>query len=297
MSSIFKSSIGRKLIMSITGMFLVLFLLFHMSMNLVAVFSASAYNAVCGFLGTNWYALAGTAVLALGFFCHIVYAFILTLQNRKARGNDRYAVVDKPAAVEWASQNMLVLGIIVALGLVLHLSQFWHKMMFAELTGTEHTFLATDGGAWLKFYFGQWWVAAVYVVWLVALWFHLTHGFWSMFQSIGWNNQIWLDRWKCVANWFSTIVCAGFAIVVLGYATGVAPVCDTVECATQKLEMEHHHHGFMSPMPGAPACGQKPECGKHEGCEAQKQGCDKKPCCAGDSTKCEKPCQGGEAQN
>ena len=279
--------------MSITGMFLVLFLLFHMSMNLVAVFSASAYNAVCGFLGTNWYALAGTAVLALGFFCHIVYAFILTLQNRRARGNDRYAVVDKPAAVEWASQNMLVLGIIVAMGLVLHLSQFWHKMMYAELTGTEHTFLATDGGAWLKFYFGQWWVSALYIVWLVALWFHLTHGFWSMFQSIGWNNLVWLERWKCIANWFSTIVCAGFAIVVLGYATGVAPLCDNVESATQKLEAANKACGAHAAA--APVCDKKQGCEAHkQSCESHKEGCEKKPCCAGDSTKCEKGAEGGQ---
>ena len=91
MSNSCLSSIGKKLIMSISGLFLVLFLLFHMSMNVVAIFSGEAYNAVCEFLGANWYALAGTLVLALGFVFHIVYAFILTIQNRKARGVERYA--------------------------------------------------------------------------------------------------------------------------------------------------------------------------------------------------------------
>ena len=86
---ILNSSIGRKLVMSITGLFLVLFLTFHMCMNIVALFSAEAYNMICEFLGANWYALVGTAVLAAGFIIHIIYALVLTIQNRKARGNDR----------------------------------------------------------------------------------------------------------------------------------------------------------------------------------------------------------------
>ena len=77
------SSIGRKLIMSISGLFLVFFLLFHMSMNIVAIISGEAYNMICEFLGANWYALAGTLVLAAGVVVHIVYAFILTLKNQK----------------------------------------------------------------------------------------------------------------------------------------------------------------------------------------------------------------------
>ena len=76
------SSLGRKLVMSISGCFLVLFILFHMAMNIVAVISGDAYNMICGFLGANWYALAGTAVLALGVLVHFVYAFWLTWQNR-----------------------------------------------------------------------------------------------------------------------------------------------------------------------------------------------------------------------
>ncbi len=233
MSCIFQSSIGKKLIMSVSGILLVLFLLFHMSMNLVAAFSDGAYDAVCEFLGTNWYALAGTAVLAIGFLVHIVYAFILTVQNRRARGNDRYAVVDAPKGVEWSSQNMLVLGIIVLLGIALHLHQFWSHMMLAELRGCEFDggemgiIKPTEGARFIAYYFSQWPVALAYVVWIVAIWLHLTHGFWSMLQTLGWNNEIWLSRWKTVAVWYATIVCAGFAIVVLGYALHVFPLFPT----------------------------------------------------------------------
>lgn len=224
MSSIFQSSIGKKLIMSVTGMFLVLFLLFHMCMNLVAAFSGAAYDAVCAFLGTNWYALAGTAVLAAGFVFHIVYATILTIQNRKARGNDRYAVVAKPAGVEWSSQNMFAIGLVVILGIILHLSHFWYNMMYAELVGAEGQFAPTAGAKWVAFYLGQWPVAVAYIVWIAALWFHLTHGFWSMLQTVGWNNLVWLKRWKTAAVWYATIVCAGFAVVILGFALKLFPL-------------------------------------------------------------------------
>ena len=141
------SSIGRKVVMSVTGIALVLFLTFHASMNVVALFSAEGYNMICEFLGSNWYAVAATLALAALVVIHIIYAFWLTMQNRKARGNNRYDVTSKPDKVEWASQNMLVLGIIVVLGMVLHLYNFWYNMMFAELMGDPYMggLHATDG--------------------------------------------------------------------------------------------------------------------------------------------------------
>ena len=98
------SSVGRKVVMSVTGLFLVLFVTFHALMNAVALISFEAYDAICEFLGANWYAVLGTLVLAGGFAIHIIYAFILTFQNRKARGNNRYAVNSRPKNVElfWA---------------------------------------------------------------------------------------------------------------------------------------------------------------------------------------------------
>ena len=127
------SSIGRKVVMSVTGLALILFLTFHMAMNLVAIFSADAYNMICAFLGANWYALVATAGLGALVVIHIVYAFWLTMQNRAARGSERYAVNATPKGVEWASQNMLVLGIIVLLGWGLHLFNFWAKMQLPEV--------------------------------------------------------------------------------------------------------------------------------------------------------------------
>ena len=216
------SSIGKKLIMSISGLFLVLFLLFHLSMNVAAVFSGEAYNMVCSLLGSNWYAVAATLVLAAGVVIHFVYAIILTLQNRKARGNDRYAINARPKGVEWASQNMFVLGLIVILFMLLHFSQFWYKMMFAELIGHHEVALGSamvspqDGAAFINYYFqGNAVITVLYLIWYVALWFHLTHGFWSAIQTIGWNNTIWMNRWECISKLVATVICGLFAIITI----------------------------------------------------------------------------------
>ena len=138
------SSIGKKLIMSITGISLILFLTFHMLMNLVVLISPESYNAICAFLGANWYALAAAAGLALLTVVHIAYALILSIQNRKSRGGESYAVNSRPKEVAWASQNMLALGIVVLVFLVLHLYHFWSKMQMVEIA---HYVLGIDMGA------------------------------------------------------------------------------------------------------------------------------------------------------
>ena len=220
------SSIGRKVVMSVTGVALILFLTFHMSMNIVALFSGDAYNMICEFLGANWYALVATAGLAALAVLHIVYAFWLTMQNRKARGNERYAVTTRPQGVEWASQNMLVLGIIIILGLLLHLFNFWYNMMFAELTGIAVAHHPADGYAYIVDTFSCPVYVVLYIVWLVALWFHLTHGFWSAMQTFGWNGKVWYYRWKVIGIAYSTLLCLGFLVVVLWFAAkGLCGCC------------------------------------------------------------------------
>ncbi len=215
------SSVGKKLIMSLSGCALVLFILFHMSMNLVAIFSGEAYNMICAFLGANWYALAATAVLAGGVVVHIAYAFILTLENRAARGNVRYSITVQEKNVSWASKNMLVLGYIVVGGLILHLCNFWAKMQLVEIMGHHEVMVGgkmispTDGAAIIQYTFSQWYYVVAYIVWFAALWFHLTHGVWSMFQTAGFANDTWYSRLKCFANAAATLIFLGFAAVVV----------------------------------------------------------------------------------
>jgi succinate dehydrogenase / fumarate reductase cytochrome b subunit len=190
-------------------------------MNITAVFSADAYNTICSLLGANWYAVAGTIALGGLVAIHFIYALILTVQNNKARGHNAYAVSVRPKNVEWASQNMFVLGVIVIGFMVLHFSQFWYKMMFAELMGHHEVELGgellspQDGAAFIQYYFSQAWVVVAYVVWYIALWFHLSHGFWSAIQTIGWNNLVWMNRWKVISQVVATLICLAFAFVTL----------------------------------------------------------------------------------
>ncbi|MDE6040704.1 MAG: succinate dehydrogenase cytochrome b subunit [Muribaculaceae bacterium] len=213
------SSIGRKFVMAITGACLVLFVTFHVLMNSVALLWPAAYNVVCEFLGANWYALVATVGLAALFIIHIIYAVWLTVQNRAARGADRYAVNTRPAQVEWASKNMLVLGIVILAFLVVHLIQFWAKMQLQEILHHEMDALPMVGGApaipvfgtlLLQLAFESWWTPVVYIIGFIALWFHMNHGFWSMFHTIGWDNNKWIERLKCIGCWWTSIVIALF---------------------------------------------------------------------------------------
>ena len=217
------SSIGRKVVMSVTGIALILFLTFHCAMNIVALFSGEAYNMICELLGANWYAVVATLGLAALAVIHIVFAFILTAQNRTARGQERYAVTDKPEKVEWASQNMLVLGIIILLGLLLHLFNFWYNMMFAELVGFSSGHLPSDGFAFIIDTFSNPVYAVLYVIWICAIWFHLTHGFWSAMQTLGISGKIWFNRWRVIGFIYVTLLMLGFLVVILAFAFKCAP--------------------------------------------------------------------------
>jgi succinate dehydrogenase / fumarate reductase cytochrome b subunit len=196
--------------MSISGIFLILFLLFHMSMNLVLVFSAEAYDTICELLGANWYAIAGTAVLAGGVAVHFIYATWLTLQNLKARGADKYASTNQ-TKTEWAAKNMYVLGLIICLGLVIHLWNFWYNMQFKELLHLEG---AVSGGSGLVIgLFSNPVYSLIYLIWLAAIWLHLTHGVWSALQTLGLSSKTWYPRWKIISELVATIIVAGFAVV------------------------------------------------------------------------------------
>ncbi len=211
MANIFSSSIGKKLIMSISGLFLVVFLLVHLGVNSALLISQDAYNAAAHFMDTNILIQIMVPVLAAGFFIHILYATIITLRNLKARPV-KYAVSNEGKASTWASRNMYVLGIIVFGFIIMHLAQFWYKMQWAHwVTGEGHS----DPYTLVASLFAQPLYAALYLIWIWALWFHLCHGFWSALQTAGFNNQKWLKRWQCISKIYATIVAVGFTIIPL----------------------------------------------------------------------------------
>lgn len=287
------SSVGRKVVMSVTGLALILFLTFHVLMNAVAIFSPEAYNKVCGILGANWYAIAATLGLAALFVIHIIYAFWLTIQNKKARGNDSYNVTARPKSVEWASQNMLALGVVIACFTVLHLYQFWGRMMLAEiLPCCANEVSPANGWGQIMLQFGGslgWGVLVVYLIGFAALWFHMTHGFWSAFQSLGTNNTAWLPRLKKTACAWATIVCLLFAVEAVVFTLKAqCPECSAQKVPAYELKiMEKACHGAHGDCAEAPAChkGGCPEAAA----ECYKGGECKGGECAG---KCEDKCNG-----
>ena len=222
------SSITKKLIMSISGLFLIVFLLLHMTINFFSVIDAinGTYGAADGLFqkGCDFMALPIVTimvpVLAAGFIVHIVYALILSWGNFKARGTERYAVANKTKAESWAAKNMLVLGVVVLGIIAFHLNHFWADMQLKEFMG-EH---AVDPYILLNATFKNWWMVVIYIVWFGALGFHLTHGFWSAFQTIGLSNQIWEKRLYFIGYVFVAIIVLGFSVVAVNaflHANGI----------------------------------------------------------------------------
>ena len=208
------SSITKKAIMSVTGLFLILFLTFHVTANLTILWGQEAYDAVTEFMGTNPLIQIMVPVLALGFVIHIGYSLILNLKNLKARGPVAYTRGMKSRGYRFdrqASQNMLLLGVIVLGFLILHLSQFWIKMQWQQLSGGE----PQNGYLLVTGYLGTPWVAICYIAWFAALWFHINHGFWSAFQTLGLNNQRFLPILRTVSVVYSSLLFVGFTTIVV----------------------------------------------------------------------------------
>jgi len=215
--SFLKSSIGQKFLMSLTGLFLIVFLCVHLLMNLLLLFDNSGmlYNEGAHFMATNPLIRVVEPVLAIGFLLHIIYASILTLQNQKARPV-RYAVVNQSESSKWASRNMFVLGGLVFVFIVLHLSNFYFTMKFGDMpkvAGTE----IDDAYTLVSSLFGMWWYSAIYVIGAILLGLHLHHAFWSAFQTLGLSNELWRKRLEVVGLAYTIIVAGGFAIIPLKF--------------------------------------------------------------------------------
>lgn len=200
--------------MSVSGLFLILFLTLHVVANLTILWGPEVYQKVTDFMGTNPLIQVMVPVLALGFIVHIGYSFIITLRNLKARGDVSYKSGSKSPGLgfdNWAARNMLVLGCIVLGFLVLHLSHFWTKMQWQQFTGGE----PEDGYLLVTGYLGTPWIAVCYIVWFAALWFHINHGFWSAFQTLGLNNARIIPLLRKISFLYSTLLFAGFSLIVV----------------------------------------------------------------------------------
>lgn len=224
MSNLICSSIGKKLLMSISGLFLITFLLIHLALNsfLLIPDGGELFNAAAHFMATNPFIKIMEPMLAIGFIVHIIYAGLLTAQNRKARGSQKYASGNKTTSVAWASTNMWPLGLAVLAFLVLHIAHFWVKMKVTH-EGLTHTSVEIAGVmtqvenayALVHTTFQELWIIVVYVIGSLSLAVHLTHGFWSGFQTIGFSNEVWRTRLNVLGAIVAWTIGLGFSLIAV----------------------------------------------------------------------------------
>ena len=215
MSKFFTSSVGQKFFMSITGIFLMLFLIVHLSINaLLLVGDGELFNVAANFMSSNFVMKIIEPILAIGFILHIIYAVYITLKNQMARPQ-KYKVANQSKA-SWASRNMFILGGLILIFLVIHLANFFWKIKFGTVASISY-----DGGQELHDVYGLvagllkgwWWYNFIYILGAIFLFLHLTHGFWSAFQTLGWDNDRWIKRLKVISYIYAIIIAGGFATI------------------------------------------------------------------------------------
>ena len=214
MSSFFTSSVGKKFIMSVTGIFLILFLIVHLTVNSFLMAGSDAFNEAAHFMATNPVIMVIEPLLAFGFIVHIIYSVYITLQNQRLRPV-HYKKIDRRESTTWPSRNMFILGAFILIYLVIHLSNFFWKIKFGHVdtvmvNGTEMHNLY---GLVSSLFINWWWYDLIYILGAIFLALHLSHGFWAAFQSLGWNNDLWRIRLKRIAYVFAVIMGVGFSTI------------------------------------------------------------------------------------
>lgn len=214
---ILSSSIARKVAMALSALFLIFFLLMHVTINLISVCSEDTFNVVSHFMGTNpIIQFVMQPILIFGVVFHFVLGFVLELKNKKAVGI-KYAKNNGAANSTWTSRNMIYSGLVILAFIVLHFIDFWFpeintKYILGDMSGLH------DGE--FRYYhelvekFQSPIRVGAYVVAFVLLALHLLHGFQSAFQSMGMNNKYS----KCVKNfgkWYAILVPLLFIFIAL----------------------------------------------------------------------------------
>jgi succinate dehydrogenase / fumarate reductase, cytochrome b subunit len=247
----FNSSLGKKLIMALTGLFLCLFLIIHLGGNLLLFKNDDGFgfNVYANFL-THFPPIEVVAyILYLCIVVHAIYALVLTVSNRRARPVG-YASVNKSPA-SWSSKNMGLLGSVLLLFIVIHMGDFWYKYKFtnqvtykeyrtdlssgittsSDFTPTSPAFensVQTENNTEIvrvkdlhknvEFTFHNIWYVLIYVIAMGAVSFHLLHGFQSAFRTLGWVHRKYTPIVEFIGTWlFAVIIPVGFAAMPLVY--------------------------------------------------------------------------------
>lgn len=213
------SSLGQKLIMSLTGIFLILFLIVHLigNLQLLANDGGKSFNIYAAFMSHNPLIKVVSIGLYASILLHAIQGVVLARANRQAKGQGYK--VGKVAGASWASKNMALLGILIFAFICLHMGDFWVKMRFLDVlqmvTYPGHDEPVQDIYSRVNVAFQELWVVAVYLVGVFALAVHLVHGFQSAFQTLGLNHSKYTPAIRTLGWIYSVVVPAGFAIIPL----------------------------------------------------------------------------------
>ena len=227
---LFTSSIGKKIVMGLTGIFLILFLIVHVGINacifadLVDPFEDGAmFNKAAHFMGGLWVIRMLEIGLFAGFFLHIIQGLMLELSNRSKR-KQGYAVPLGSRGSKWYSRSMGLLGTILLIFLIIHWWHFWVPARFVghpELTEVEYNGVGMHNMFNLmKFTFSELWVVVVYVVSCISLGYHLLHGFQSAFRTLGVRNNRWMAIVQSIGVGYSILVPLLFALMPIAMYLG-----------------------------------------------------------------------------
>ena len=216
MAGLTSSTIGRKYAMALSAMFLLIFLVMHLSVNMLSVFSPDAFNSASYFMGYNpAVQFLMQPILIFVVFFHFIMGFVLEMKNDQARPV-KYAVNQGEANSTWMSRNMIISGLVVLAFLALHMYDFWaHEMAYKYVPGDGDPNDMTRFWHELHEKFSEIWRVVLYVIAFVLLGLHLAHGFQSSFQSIGARHPKYTTVIKAFGNWYSILIPAGFIFIAV----------------------------------------------------------------------------------
>ena len=223
-SELFTSSIGKKWVMALTGLFLITFLVVHAGVNacIWANDGGVMFNKAAHFMGSTVVIRIMEVGLFLGIFLHIIQGYMLEYQNRSKRKKG-YAVSIGNKGSKWYSRSMGILGTILLLFFIMHWWHFWIPSRFTGiqeilLPGTEKKLYNVYG--LMKITFSELWVVLLYVFACFSLCWHLIHGFQSAFRTIGVSNQRYVRLIQTVGVVYSIIICLAFAMMPVSMYLG-----------------------------------------------------------------------------
>lgn len=212
------STIGRKLLVALTGLFLILFLIGHVTGNMLLFQNdgGQSFNEYARFMTTNQVVQVLSIITYLTIILHVIYTAILTARNRRARPIG-YAVSNAKDNSPWSSRNMGILGTLILIFLIIHLRTFWFEMHFGYLPTVNYEGVGEikDLYTIVISAFSQLWYVILYVVSMGVLAFHLVHGFRSAFQTLGLNHKKYTPAIEKLAVAFAIIVPLLFALMPL----------------------------------------------------------------------------------